>query len=95
MKTVDLTIMMRRPGTYEYFIEAAFFALSFCCVYKAISVNQIPLYPETLWNSRVERMRQLREKCDIEELKELFDACLQRTQPLLTVLNLAQKNETT
>ena len=40
-------------------------------------------------------MRQLREKCDTEELKELFDVCLQRTLPLLKVLNLAQKDDTT
>ena len=108
MKTIDLTTMMRRPGTYEYFIDAAFFALSLCSVYKAIlfvfysmelhaaiSANQIPRYTETLWNSRVEGMGQLREKCDIEELKELFDACLQRILPLLKVLNLAQKDDTT
>ena len=43
----------------------------------------------------MERIGQLREKCDTEELKELFDACLQRTLPLLKVLNLAQKDDTT
>ena len=41
-----------------------------------------------------ERMGQLREKCNTEELKKLFDACLQRTLPLLKVLNLAQKDDT-
>ena len=39
-------------------------------------------------------MGQLREKCETEELKKLFDACLQRILPLLKVLNLAQKDDT-
>ena len=30
-----------------------------------------------------------------KNVKELFDACLQRTLPLLKVLNLAQKDDTT
>ena len=55
--------------------------------HAAISANQIPRYAETQRNSRVERMGQLRGKCDTEELKEFFDACLQRTLPLLKVLN--------
>ena len=46
-------------------------------------------------NSRVELMGQLREKCDTEELKKLFDACLQRTLLLLKALNLAQKDDAT
>ena len=40
-------------------------------------------------------MGQLREKFATEELKQLFDACLQRTQLLLKVFNLAQKDDTT
>ena len=55
---------------------------------KHVANNIVNRYFDTRWNSRIVRMEQLIGKLDDEREKVKLDACLQRTRPVLEVLNI-------
>ncbi|KAI6647089.1 hypothetical protein LOD99_8926 [Oopsacas minuta] len=62
---------------------------------KHVANGTVPRYVDTRWNSRIVRMEQLIVKLDDEREKGKLSACLQRTRPILDVLNIAQEDTTT
>ena len=62
---------------------------------KHVTNGTVPRYVDTRWNSRIVRVEQLIVKLDDEQEKGKLSACLQRTRPILDVLNIAQEDTTT